>query len=427
MSAPLPTEESAEAQRPHKQSTFSRMSFLGGAHFLGSLCGFGAMWLLAVHFGDERLGRYLNALAWMTPAMIITRFGTDQYAVRQEAAGKDTPEGMAATVIRLRILMSLGGFALMLGLPYAFERLIEIQLLLAILSLCILPIILRVEWVGQALHRSNLYGSMQFGIQGLNLIFVVLIILLGTELWTVAAGRVLAEALVALFLLRWVAKNLAKPDFKSRGESIFHMARASAPIAGSRLLMGLCFGSDLLILGTVVDNASLGHYGLGLRLFLFMIALNWSYSVILFPRIAAHAHATDGAMSREVRRSLSIVIPFCLLAAGSLAALAHPILTIFFGEEFEPGVNSLRILCLALVFNMVNRHLSQVLLAKSKQSAELRIMIFGTLTHVVAKIALIPIFGIAGAALGSVSGELALMLAYALAARPLLKAKPAVP
>lgn len=403
------------------QSIRSRMSFLTVAHLMSAGCGFVAMWLVATHYGDANLGRYLNAFAWMTQALIITRFGSDQYAVRQVAAKNTLPGTTAASVIRLRAVAALAGLALLFVLPLLFERLHDIRWLLAILSLCVLPTIFRLEWVSQALHRTNVYGGMQLGLQALNALLVGLAIFLSLDLWAVAGARVLSEVLVACVLLIWITRNLVKLDFRSPGESVRAMARASAPIAGSQLLRGLCFGSDVLILGALVSDSDVGHYGPGFRIFLFLVALNSAYSVILFPRISSHANAEGGSMGQEVRRSLAVTVPLALIAAIGLASLAHPVITGLFGDDFAPGVNSLRILCIALVLNLVNRHLRQVLIACSRQGLDLRLTALGTLTHLGAKLALIPSFGIAGAAMGSVAGELVLMLALYFATRPLLR------
>lgn len=404
-----------------RQSIPFRMSFLTAAHVLSAGCGFIAMWLVATYYGDALLGRYLTAFAWMTQALILTRFGSDQYAVRQVASGNDLPSTTAATVMRLRSVAALGGLALLFLLPVLFERLHDVRSLLAILSLCVLPTIIRVEWISQALHRTNVYGGLQLGLQVLNTLLVGLAIWLSLDLWAVAGARVLAESLAAALLLLWVTRNLARPDFKASGQGFRAMARASAPIAGSQLLRGLCFGSDILILGILVSEADVGHYGPGFRIFLFLVALNSAYSVILFPRISSHANAQPGSMGREVRRSLAITVPIACAVAGALALVAYPLITGLLGESFAPGVSSLRILCVALVLNLINRHLRQVLIATSRQGQDLRLTALGTLAHLGSKLAFIPLFGITGAAMGSATGELVLLIALYFTTKPLLR------
>jgi O-antigen/teichoic acid export membrane protein len=170
-----------------------------------------------------------------------------------------------------------------------------------------------------------------------------------------------------------------------------------------------------------VSKADVGHYGPGFRIFLFLVALNASYSVILFPRIASHANTKSGAMGSEVRRSLAISVPLGLLAVGSLAALAHPILIFTFGPEHAPGVTPLRILCIAAMLNLVNRHYRQVLLSCGRQATDLRLTAVGTAVHLVAKVAFIPTDGIAGAAMGTVVGDVVLLVGLYLKTRPMLK------
>ena len=291
----------------------------------------------------------------------------------------------------------------------------------AILGLCVFPTIFRLEWISQAFHRTNVYGVLEFSIQALYASLVVTTIVLSMNLWAVAASRLIAEIIVAATLFVWVSRNFSPVDFDYRNHNFGMMARASAPIAGTQFLRGLCFASDFIILGLLVSATDLGHYVPGFRIFMFAVALISAYSVILFPRIAAHAGSLSDAMAREVRRSLRLTIPAVLVGAGLLAALAHPILVLLFDSEYTHGRVSLQILCIALVINLLNRHYRQVLIARGRQRTDLALTAMGTLVHIAGKFAFIPFMGIAGAAWGTVVGELFLLAALRRAALPVLR------
>ncbi len=145
------------------------------------------------------------------------------------------------------------------------------------------------------------------------------------------------------------------------------------------------------------------------RSFKLLLGFAASYFIILLPRISERAH-DGGAMAAELRDSFRRILPTAVIAMALLAALAGPLLRILFGAEFGGAALSLRILALALLVNVSLRHYRQVLLARGLQRLDLRSSIIGGIVHVGAKLALIPAMGIAGAAVGTLIGELALFV-----------------
>ncbi len=61
--------------------------------------------------------------------------------------------------------------------------------------------------------------------------------------------------------------------------------------------------------------------------------------------------------------------------------------------------------------NLLNNHFRYMLLASNRQQTELGNTIITTVTHVILKCLLVPLFGINGAALGTLGGE---MMAFCL-------------
>jgi O-antigen/teichoic acid export membrane protein len=402
------------------QKILGRMTFLTAANLLGAGLGFLAVVVIARHYGATGLGLISLTLTLVAIGRTVSRFGTSQYGVRQVAAGIEAPEKVVGNVIVLRLIAAVVSFLLLLALPYTSDRLQETQALLAIFSTLVFITAFRLDWLCQAFHRVHVYGVIQVSIQGLYLLLVAAAAAWSMQIWVVAASQVLAELVVVIVLYAWVSRNLARPDFRFNGRELANLARESAPITGTQLLRSLCLPSDIILLGLLVSATDLGFYSAAFRIFLFCTSLITAYFVIMLPRFAAHANAPPEAMAGELRDSLRRSLP--LLAAGSalLALLADPLLAFLFGAEYTVASVPLRLLCLALVFNLLNRTYRQVLLAAGRQRQDFRLTITGTLVHVGAKLALIPLLGIAGAALGSVIGELFLYLVLSRAARPAL-------
>ena len=204
-------------------------------------------------------------------------------------SGNDDTAPLAGSIIFLRLATASAAFAGLLALSFVAPKFNEIQLILLIVGSCVFPICFRLEWISQAAHRTHVHGVIEFSTYAIYASLVIIGIVFSTNLWTVAAARLVAEILVAAIAFVWVTRNFSRVEFRWRSSDITTIARASAPIAGTQLLRGLSFASDVIILGLLVSATDLGHYVPSLRIFVFAVSVIAAYAKILFPRIAAHA------------------------------------------------------------------------------------------------------------------------------------------
>jgi O-antigen/teichoic acid export membrane protein len=370
--------EHFQAMTSPGSNILSKMTFLTAANLLAAILGFIAVRLIARHYGAGPLGQISLALSLVAQASLVTHFGSDLYGVKQITSGNASSSEVAGTVILLRFIVACFTFTALLALP--------------------------------------LIAPQNVSIQGMYLSLVIIATVLAMDLWAIATSRIVAETIAVAVLFFWVSRNLSTVDFDHHFRDAARFARASAPITGTQLLRGLCFSSDIIILGLLVSSANLGRYVVAYQVFLFAISLSSAYFVILLPRISAHANSKTNAMALELRRSLVTSVPLALIGAGMLAVLARPILVMLFDPAYGQASTSLRILCIALVLNLLNRHYRQVLIARNRQHRDMALTAAGAVVHIGSKIVLIPVLGIAGAAVGSVMGELFLVIALRRAA-----------
>jgi O-antigen/teichoic acid export membrane protein len=90
--------------------------------------------------------------------------------------------------------------------------------------------------------------------------------------------------------------------------------------------------------------------------------------------------------------------------------LARVALTTLFGPTFGAATRVLQVLLLALIVNLIAGHCRTALVAMGRQRYDLGAVAASAIFHVMAKLILIPLVGIAGTACGTLAGEALLML-----------------
>jgi O-antigen/teichoic acid export membrane protein len=186
--------------------------------------------------------------------------------------------------------------------------------------------------------------------------------------------------------------------------------RAALPIGGAALLRGIMPGSDVLLLGLFVAKAQVGQYSAAAKLYSLGFVLLAAYFAILLPQLssrAAESIASVGvAVSNGIRRTLLAAVPITVAAL----LLGPAVLRLLFGPGFDEAAPVLRVLLLVLPLQLLSGHGRMALVALGRQRYDLGLVACSAGVHVVSKLALIPSFGMIGAASGTFAGEAVLVL-----------------
>ena len=106
-------------------------------------------------------------------------------------------------------------------------------------------------------------------------------------------------------------------------------------------------------------------------------------------------------LQRVITTAARVTVALALPAALMLSLFARPILGLVFGSEFERGALCLVILCGAQVVNAGAGSVGLILKMTGHERDAALGMAFGAFTNVVLNTALVPVWGIDGAALAT--------------------------
>ncbi len=395
-------------------SIFGRYLTLAGANFLAAVFGFFVAALLARQFGPTGFGIISLAATLVSYAMVISNCGTSLYAVRAVAVGQNSLEQMIPAVISIRLLLSIVVLAGLVASAYYVPKLYESRHLILLFGITLFSNAILLLWVPQAVHKTHAVAASNVMLQFLYLGLLYLLLLFNSELYMAPIALIAAEVMVAVGLMLSIRRYVSGVKALSGPGAMLAILRESAPIGLTQFVRTIALASDLVILGLMSTYSDVGIYSAAYKLFLFMMSLAGAYFVILLPRIA-EISTSNRLIATELRQSFLRVLPIVAGAVIVVWLIADLLINLLFGVAYAGAADVLRILSLAIIANIVARHYRQVLLAKKMPTTDLKLSGISAVVHLLAKVLLIPFLGIVGAALGTLIGEISLMIGQRIA------------
>lgn len=382
-----------------------RVLVLGSANLFASATGFLAAIFIARNFGPEGLGLTNLAASIVAFALASTTFGTDLYAFKKASASPDTIGHQFAVIGRLRMIMMIVSYSAMMGVVVLIPQLRDATPLVAVLGLSIVASPLAQEWLPQFLRRTDVTALASAAAQSIYIGLLSLIIFTGGSLWMVLLAKTLADTIVALGVWVWIRRSIDDTKHSVSLGQVLQLMREAWPLYGTQLLRTFALASDIVILGILVSRQDLGHYSAASRIFYLLMAFTTAYFVVLLPRFSEAAACSNLELRETLRQSLKFTVPLALIAVLAIALAGNWALTFGFGQGFSVAAPSLTLLALATLASLIGRHYRQILISCGRHHTDLHVNVAGAAIHILSKIILIPMLGLAGAAVGTLLGE----------------------
>ena len=390
----------------------ARFGALAVADFSSKALAFVAAPIIIRQFGDRAFGDLGIAAQMMGFALLFGTCGLDTYSVRTIAVSREGLGRWASTVVLLRLSLGAIGYGAVLAVAAAVPQYRAVMGLLAVVGLSLFTRATFLDWAAQALQHTRIMAAAMITTQAGYVALVVAMVRSHQPLWSVALAQVAAEGATAAWLLWWFHQRVApleRPLPVRQWPALLHH---SFPFAGGQLLRGVALGLDLVLLGAfLVPREQIGWYSGSLKLYQLCGGTVMVYFMIMLPRFSVQASKSPAALRGELQRSLRLIVPLGIAAALVTALLAKRLLFMVGGTiAFEQAAPALQVLVVAVVIGLIGSHYRNALFAMGRQRLDMHNMAVGTVAHVVLKVALIPLLGMFGVALGTLGGETVLML-----------------
>ncbi len=220
---------------------------------------------------------------------------------------------------------------------------------------------------------------------------------------------------LATAVILWIAvgQGTTRPRFTPDVRRWASILRENLPVGFAMFVGQQVMNLPPILLAAMRTTAEAGIYTAALKLVFLLLAMDRVLNALLLPaltRVRATRPADLDHVAGLVARLVSILATAIVVPGMFLAPL---VVQLVFGSAYGEAVMIVRILLVYVGLTLVNSVAVCLLLATGRERMYSRAMIVGSITLAAAMIALTPVWGTTGTALGAVGGELvtvALML-----------------
>jgi len=388
----------------------------GGATFLMKIFGMGFGYLLAIlitnNYGAQFFGQYVTALLVLEILSIVSRLGIDTSVIRLLSSFVIKNETAKIHKLYLRVsiilLLSSSIFALF---TYLFSEAIA-QFLNAssshikLISYIVVPLVLY-YLNAQALRGLKKIAAFSF-LNNVALVLGTLVLVLtgdaifnSKELPIFAyVTSVVLMAFLSFFLWYKYSRHF-KLDLSQSVIGSSTLIKISIPLLLGQSMMLIMGKIDILMLGAIIDQESVGIYNAALKLSMLAYVGLMAINSIAAPKFAelnesGNLEALKSLVQKSTKTIFWITLPVVLI----FAFLPSQILSVF-GEEFQIATYSLIILSVGKMFSAICGSVGTLLQMSGNQKYFQNVLIAAAILNVALNYFLIPEFQLLGAALAS--------------------------
>jgi O-antigen/teichoic acid export membrane protein len=249
-------------------------------------------------------------------------------------------------------------------------------------------------------------------------------LVLGLAAIVVLLSRPSAEGIAAAFVVGGAvkltlglvaARSILRPA-RIRPRLALAMLRYSLPFAAAAILSFLYFRVDIVLLGVISSNRNVGQYAAAYRIIDGVLLFPAALSYTSFPRWTS-GQASFSQLSRMLRGLLCA----SLLVGLALGLWGGQLIRVVYGGSFDPAASALRILAAAVPVLFLDVIAVWLAYARRRERDVVWIGGLALIANLALNFALIPRFGIRGAAFATVASEVVNAFGYAYLFRTALR------
>jgi len=362
--------------------------------------------ILARTVGTHGLGQYRTVFTLALMAGTLFDLGLATLSLRAMAGEPDRRAGMLGLIVGLRLAASTCAMLLLVIAVALFESDPVIRLG---------TVVVGIGWIGFQLSEvlravfqqqlaENEAAMAELAGAGLTLGLVVAGARLGwgtdAMLAAGAAGLLGTAALGWKFARRRISFRI-RIDPRAWRELLV----AGLPFALSAILLAVHFRIDVLLLSFMRDPSDVGIYDAPTKLYEMVFMVAYLFAGALMPLFVRDLAGGTSTLQPRLQGAFTAVLAVCVLGGVVLFTEARSIVVLLGGTEFLPSARPLRVLAIAAVLAGVCAVARYALMALNRQQDMLRADVASVIVAIAVHLALIPKYGVMGAAVGRLTGD----------------------
>ena len=378
---------------------------IGSADLFSRLLGFLATAYLARRLGASSFGLISIGFSVLGYVTLFSSPGLHIMGIRKVASSPDGERVWTSDVTTLRLVLAVIGIVLaaLISLPIVGPT--SVWGMIILWSCVALPLGLSLDWYFQ--------GKSDLGPASLGRILIYFVYLAGIVLavrspedvsWT-AAAYFFANVAGALFLVVVFVRKTGALELRWKPHVWVRLLRESLPLGLSTILGQTIVNMPVLLVGLLLTTTDTGFFSAAMKLVFFVLMIDRVFYTLFLPVVSRYRSRGVEDFSRATTLGMKVMLTFSLPVMVAGMSYAGTFISFVYGPGYEPAAPVLQWALPYVLFTTMNTVLMSVLYADRRDAEFLRIMALGTALIVALCIALPPILGVQGSAIGLSVGE----------------------
>jgi len=368
--------------------------------------------------GPSNFGNYAFAVVFIGYFSLFTDFGLGTLLTREVARDKAQANRYLSNSIMVRLGLSLASTPLLIGLvmlyrwKFGLASDASVAILLFAVSLIPSAFASALSSVFIAHERMEYPAAVTVITTLVKASLGIIVLLAGWGIVGLAGVSIFASTVTAIVLYMMVAKTFFKPTPDMDFSFQKGMIATSAPLMINNFLSTIFFRVDMMLLQPIKGSRSVGYYGTAYK---FIDALNIIpsfFTLAIFPVMSRYAESARDTLARAYCLSLKALLIVSLPITVGTTLIAGKLIPLLFGSEYAPSIVALQILIWFLPFSYVNSVTQYVIIALNRQRFLTFAFLIGASFNLLTNLAVIPYWGINGAAVVTIISEIILLIPF---------------
>lgn len=362
--------------------------------------------IMARFLGPDGLGLFSMSMMIIGFIELIALFGIDSALIKFVAEYKEQKEKVYSlvssaffTILIVGIIVSLALFVFSNTFANVFNM-PSLSLLIKIYALAfpfsLVQGIIYSYFTG--LREMRYYAFFRILWASLSLAFISAFLIIGLGVEGAMSGTVFAIFVTASIMMVIIKRyvHLTLSDYKKNTKML---ASFGSRLVGANMINEIYHYVDIIMIGYFLTSTAVGYYAIAISFSRFFWLVPRAMGTVAYPTISEYWAKNDiEAINKLVDKSAKYSACILIFAGMSIIFFAKDIITLLFTSEFLPAVLPLTILIIGTVTSGILKSISVIFASTGKVNIVLIISAIGAVGNILFNIALIPTYGIIGAA-----------------------------
>ena len=375
----------------------------------------------------EGVGIYNFSASIISYFSLLAMLGIPTYAIRegtQYRNDKRKISSFASQLFSINVISTCISYLLLFVIMVVLPKLHTYRGPILLLSLELLFTTIGCNWIFN-IFEEFVYVSIRTIIVQLTSVFLMFVLVKKpSDLIVYLCIIVFCNGLTNIINYIYARKKLCDIKLTTAIEWKTHL-RPILIIFSTSIAITIYVSADTTMIGFILDDYSVGVYSTAVKIYTLVKQVITAIMMVLIPRFSLLVSQDDREnINRLFSRVVNLLSVILIPAAIGLLFTSEQIIYVFAGIDFISGANSLKILCIAILFSQFAYMYIQCILIPNKCETKVFIAtLISAIVNILLNLYFIKIWGINGAAITTVIAEFIVFILSAYYSRSLVETK----